>query len=110
VRVLRFNRVCPLESDVRSVDEATFTYRQDGWLRIRQGVWLGEGATQRPRSARGRRANRAGPSRPRAITVAQVMRVPALRMIASEFAVPTTPDEGAGGGEGGCKNEGATLS
>ena len=47
---------------------------------------------------------------PRAITVAQVVRVPALRMIAGESAVRTTPDEGAGGGEGRCRNEDATLS
>jgi len=93
VRALRVNRVCPLEPDADAPGEATFTYRQDGWFQIRQGFQPGL-VTVRLRNEAPHVAVvvlERVQADPRAITAAQVMRVPALREIAGEDAVPTTP-------------------
>jgi adenylate cyclase len=36
VRALRLNRACPLEPTASADSEAAFTYREDGWVQIRQ--------------------------------------------------------------------------
>jgi hypothetical protein len=84
VRALRLNHVCPLEPDGALDSEATFTYRRDGWLQIRQGFRPGP-VTVRLRNeaphvvvAVLERVQRD----PRAITAAQVMRLPEFRELA----------------------------
>ncbi len=84
VRALRVNRTCPLDPESAAGDEATFTYRPDGWLQMRQVF--------KPGPVRLCLRNEAPhvvvavlehvrPD-PRAITAAQVLRLPELREVA----------------------------
>jgi len=84
VRALRLNHACPLEPDGALDSEAAFTYRQDGWLQMRQAFRPGP-VTVRLRNeaphvvvAVLERVQRD----PRAITAAQVMRLPEFRELA----------------------------
>ena len=84
VRALRLNQTCALDPDAAAGSEAAFTYRQDGWLQMRQQF--------RPGPMRMRLRNEAPhvvvvvlervQRDPRAITAAQVMRLPEFRELA----------------------------
>jgi len=97
VRVLRVNRICPLEPNHAAAGDATFTYRPDGWFQIRQGF--------RPGPVTVRLRNEAPhvavvvlervQADPRAITAAQVMRQSEFREIAgADVAPPGTSSDG----------------
>jgi adenylate cyclase len=84
VRALRLNQTCPLDPDTAAGSEAAFTYRQDGWLQMRRKFRPGP-ITVRLRNEASHvvvvvleRVQRD----PRAITAAQVMRVPEFRELA----------------------------
>jgi adenylate cyclase len=84
VRALRLNQSCPLDPDAAAAGEAVFTYRQDGWLQMRQPFRPGP-ITVRLRNEAPRvvvvvleQVQRD----PRAITAAQVMRSPEFRELA----------------------------
>jgi len=84
VRALRLNQACPLDPDAAAASEATFTYRQDGWLQMRQQF--------RPGPITVRLRNEAPHVvvavlervqwDPRAITAAQALRLPEFREVA----------------------------
>ena len=83
-RALRVNQTCPLDPDAAAAGEVTFTYRQDGWLQLRQQFRPGP-LTVRLRNEALQvvvvvleRVQRD----PRAITAAQVMRLPEFRELA----------------------------
>jgi adenylate cyclase len=100
VRALRLNHACPLEPDGALDSEATFTYRHDGWQQMRQ--------TFRPGPVTVRLRNEAPhvvvavverlQRDPRAITAAQVMRLPEFRELAGL-------EGGATGARGGVPQE-----
>jgi adenylate cyclase len=84
VRALRLNQVCPLDPDAAAAGEAVFAYRPDGWFQMRQSFRPGP-TTVRLRNETPHvvvvvleRVKRD----PRAITAAQVMRLPEFREMA----------------------------
>lgn len=97
VRALRLNRTCPLEPEAAAGAEATFTYRPDGWFQMRQAF--------RPGPVTVRLRNQAPhvvvavlervQSDHRAITAAQVSRLPEFRDVA-RLESPPADDEDSG--------------
>lgn len=84
VRALRLNQTCPLEPEAAAGDEATFAYRPDGWFQLRQAFRPGP-VTVRLRNESPHVVvavlEQVRPD-PRAITAAQVMRLPEFREVA----------------------------
>jgi hypothetical protein len=97
VRVLRLNHACPLEPEVAATGEATFAYRPDGWFQMRQAFRPGP-VTVRLRNEAPHVVvavlEQVRPD-PRAITAAQVMRLPEFREVA-RLEDRSADDDGSG--------------